>query len=616
MCGIVGIFNFKTGRPADPDLLRRLTGTVRHRGPDHEAVFADGEFGFAMARLSILGGQEGDQPLFTRDGRHGLVFNGEIYNFQELAREMGLRTGSDTRTLLELAARDGVSAFARMSGMFACALFDLRERTLLLARDHFGKKPLFVAETPDGVAFSSVVKTFAQLPGFDTGLDPRAVSAFLSMGYVPSNLSSLRGVAPLPAGTWRKWGGKSASGCFFLPGEPSPEPAVAGDFLPLFQRAVERRLVSDVPIGIFLSGGLDSNAVLTTALERRPTSIAAAFTLGLDGHEDESATAARTCAHFGIPLERVTLSPRDVLESFDHIVSATDNLLANPPMFALDKLSRVAAGSLKVVLTGGGGDELFFGYPTWKADWIHGIWRHAPQAFNQALARLLDLLPVSYAPHAPTYALRRLLGAGGLDPRRAHAWWRILFGPEELAALGVASGQCWDTAYQEAYAQAECRLACPVRQTALADLLVWWQCMGLYLTDAVPMGRGLEARSPFMDVDLARWTWGMALDELYHPLSSKPFLRKALSGLVPDWVRRGRKRPFHVPLGPWLRGPLSEFMNDLLSRENVARQGLLDPWAVQATVREHLSGQRDNSFKLLALLVLARWRDLVYQGGT
>jgi asparagine synthase (glutamine-hydrolysing) len=609
MCGIAGVFNYRTRRPADKALLGRMLDCIAHRGPDSRGVHVDGEFGFGMVRLAIIGGAEADQPMWTADRRLGIVFNGEIYNYRDVARELGLDTGSDTRALLELIARRGPQGLGATAGMFAAAAFDPVARSLLLFRDRFGKKPLWVADTPDGVAFASEIKALLMLPGFDPEIDRGGIAAFLNLSYMPPGWSPVERVHELPAASFRQFGAAEAEARYWEPRPAEP----AGDFHERFDLAVRRRLVSDVPIGVFLSGGMDSNAVLARAIALQPGSVTRAYTIAPDTGESEAELARRTCAHFGIPLEEVEVSPRTVLDNIGRVVETADSLLANPPMFALDALSSAAAGRLKVILTGAGGDELFFGYPTWKADWLFRVWRRTPGPLQAAVRAAVRAMPVDYSPHALSYALDKFVTCPSRDPRDAHAWWRTVIAGEELRGLGLGAEDQWSRAYDEGYRFAERHAEGFVRQTALADVRLWWQGMGLRLADAVPMGRGVEVRSPFMDHDLYQWTLAAPLGELYHPLRSKPFLRRELRGSLPPWIVESRKKPFYVPLAQWLRGPLATLARDELSAGALRAQGLLEPAAAQRIVDEHMQGLRDNSFKILALLVLTLWHRRVYQ---
>jgi len=612
VCGIAGQFNYKTKRPVSRGEIETMLPGIRRRGPDWEDTWVDGEFGFGTTRLAVIGKEEANQPIFTGDRRCGIVFNGEVYNYLELNDELSFSSTSDTRTLLEFYLRYGHQGLSRVRGMFAFAVFDATARRLFLARDQFGKKPLFIAETPDGLAFASSIRSLLSVKGVDTSLEMKNLGAFLSMGYTPAGMSPLRGISALPAASWRFYGAELSQGSFYAAKEARDDPRAADSFMPYFQQAVNRRLVSDVPIGIFLSGGMDSHAVLSAALGKNGFSAAKAFTLSTPGFENEVQIARQSCAYWGVPLEEVPVTPQTIIDSFDHVVQSADNLLANPPMLALDQLALAASRTLKVVLTGGGGDELFYGYPTWKADWVYRYWHLMPGWLNKKIRRLALSRPVNYAPHALEYAVERLTTCPSANPRSAHAWWRTLFAPEELTALNPEFTYRWDTAYLDAFTAAEKSFHNPVRQTAFADLTVWWQHMGLYATDAIPMGRSVEARCPFLDVDLLDWSRKVPLSRLYNPFQSKPLLRRELSKLVPPWVVRRPKHPFYIPLGKWMKSELSSFVADNLSAEKIRRQGLFDPKFAQVITAEHLAGKRDNSFKLLALLVLTRWHDLVY----
>lgn len=612
MCGIAGIFNWKTGRGVDPKILEVMTKAISHRGPDWSAVWTEREIGLGMARLSIIGGNEANQPLWVDDGSLGIVLNGEIYNYKEINQAHGFKTTSDTMTLLKLYAKRGEDAFGDLAGMFACAIFDKKRRRLVLARDHFGKKPLFVCETNDGVAFASEIKPLLCLEGQTWELDMENVSEFLSLGYTAPDRTPVKKIFPFPAATWKSYGTTPGESVFWELTASQPDPSAEEEFYERFSTAVKRRLVADVPIGIFLSGGMDSNAVLSVALKQNDGAIARAFTIAPSEGASEAETARKTCAHAGIPLDEVNITHEYVINEIDHIVHVSDKLLANPPMFALDALSRQARLKVKVVLSGGGGDELFFGYPTWKADWIFRRFSMIPKPIRASLRAIVPHLPVDYSPHALTYALEKLLTCPAESPEEAHGWWRTIITGDELHSLNPDMPDVWNRAYKRAYGIAGTRFTGFPRQTTLSDLLVWWQGMGLYLADTIPMGRGVELRSPFMDHQLAEWTTRMPLERLYSPLKSKPFLREKLKPLMPEWVVKAAKKPFYIPLAQWMANQLSDFMSETLYGSRLLKEGLLQKKGVERLLEDHIGGKKDNSFKLLNLLVLVRWHEVVF----
>lgn len=612
MCGIVGLFNYQSHREADPGLLRAMCRSIEHRGPDWSDVWAEGEFGFGMVRLSIIGGDEANQPLWTRGGTLGVVFNGEIYNYQELNARHHLDTTSDTRTFLHMYEREGEACLPQLAGMFALAVFNRTHRRLFLARDRFGKKPLFIARTPDGLAFASEIKPLLLVPGVDRDLDRESVSRFLSMGYVAGGFTPYKGVGQIAPSSWLEVGADGElNGSYFQLAQQPEDPGLVDGFEPLFRQAVTRRLVSDVPVGIFLSGGVDSNAILATAMHDAPGAIERAYTIVTPGCPNETATVRRTCSHFGLPLDEVPVTPEYLRDNLPRIVHVADNLLANPPMVALDALSAAAAGKTKVVLSGSGGDEVFFGYPTWKADWFYGYFRHVPRFLRRLGLGVLEMGKPAYGPHALTYAMRQILTCPAHEVETAHAWWRTILAGDELARIAPGLPDLWSVDYANAFARAAGLFDSRVRRTAYADLMVWWRHMGLYQTDVIPMGRGIELRSPFMDHDLVEWSLRIPLDRLYHPLKSKPFLRERLRSMVPEWVLQAPKCPFHIPLGQWMLGPLRDFVCDVLAPQTLGRQGLLDAAGTGRLVQDHMEGRQDNSFKLFSLMVLTLWVDKV-----
>lgn len=612
MCGIIGIYNYKTRLPVDPDLLLQMTSIIKHRGPDWDSTWYEDEFGFGMVRLSIIGGVEANQPIWDNKKNTGIVFNGTIYNFKEINKYLGMTSTSDTVTLLELYNRNGIDGFSRLAGMFSCAIFDRVNRTLVLLRDRFGKKPLFVCETKDGIAFASEIKPLLLTKGMSKTISFESISSFLNFGYMPPDITPYKEISPFPAGTWKKWAGeKKSSGRYW--DFPLNEESFSEDrFQPIFEKAVKRRLVSDVPIGIFLSGGMDSNAVLSIAHKLQGGSISGAYTLEIDGSDSEASLAEKTCRHFGIPLTKVHVKPSDIIENIDRLAYISDNLHANPPMFAFDALCTHASGTHKVILSGGGGDELFYGYPTWKADWLFGIWKKMPGFARFLLARGASSLSENFSPHSKVYALKKFTACMENEIIGAHAWWRTIIVGDELRRLNTMFNDQWLQVYRKVFHDASLITDDFKKQTAIADLLLWWKGMGLYQLDSVSMGHGVEIRAPFMDHDLVEWAIRTPSRYLYNPIVSKPFLRAQLSHIIPEWIIKTKKKPFFIPIGKWIQNDLYHYIRETINDSNMIRDGLLNIQPINAMLETHKKSVSDNSFKLLTIMMLIKWYDKIY----
>ena len=428
MCGILGHFSFGDGTP-DVDLWRRLVNIVGHRGPDDSTFWHDRRFVFGHRRLSIIDLAEGHQPMAIDDGSLVVTFNGEIYNYVELRDELAgrgcrFRTKSDTEVLLHGYREWGERLPSKLRGMFAFAIADRRRQELFAARDRFGEKPFFYADYGNGVAFASEVKAIAALPAFDRAINDEALGAYLCLNYIPGTDTMLRGIRRLAPATWRRWtadGGSRAERYWTPPsGEPDLQMSMddaVGRLEALLDASTRRALRSDVPVSLFLSGGIDSSLVARSAARSGTFAAAYCLTFG-DRSYSEWPKAEATAKQLGVPLVDVQLGP-DALDDFFQLVDHADDPLADSSALAVWTLSRAVARHTKVVLSGDGGDELFAGYLTYAATlWHSAISSHLPM--RSALTRLAGRFPTSEAKVSTTYKMWRFLRAVDLQIGRAH----------------------------------------------------------------------------------------------------------------------------------------------------------------------------------------------------
>ena len=627
MCGICGIF-YERPVSGVGARLERMVRRLDHRGPDDMGwvVHPDGApQGVGASRLAIVDQPGGAQPMALVGGRVLVVFNGEVYNAPELRAELRtegvrFRTRSDTEVLGQAYLRWGSGCLERLDGMLAAGIWDRREDRLLLARDRLGEKPLFYHLGPGGLVFASELKALlcSGLVPFEP--DPEKVADFLTLGYTPGPGAAIRGVQSLAPGT----------ALSVRPGEHpvirrywqlqvTEQPPVGDPYercLELFGQAVKRCLYSDPPVGIFLSSGLDSAAVLR-AMGRHQDAPVPAFNASFqDRRFDEVRGVERSARGQRVRLHSVRCTPELIARELDQLVLGADNLLANPAMIALHALSRRARQhGVKSVLTGGGADELFFGYPTYMADRL----ALAPRPVDLLMQRVVwpvvaRLAPVSHGRMPPGYVARKLLEARGFPPAQRHFWWRTVFtGQLKQALLGGAGEQSDAGTYRRTYAPI---LENPgagslLNRYSLADLTVWWRDMGLYMADSVGMAHSVESRAPFMDHRLVEFVYSLPVQLKLRGLQSKPFLRRAMAPLLPPRVRRQPKRAFAIPLASWLAGPLQGFARQQLRRSAVEATGLLHHAPIPRLLEEHSARRADHSYRIWNLICLVRWQRLM-----
>jgi asparagine synthase (glutamine-hydrolysing) len=619
MCGIVG--RLAWDGPVDPDVvLPGLLGLVAHRGPDAAAFWSDGPFFLGHRRLAIIDLASGAQPMGTPDGALVITFNGEIYNYRELRSQLSdlghaFRTSSDTEVLLAGYRQWGEGLLARLVGQFAFAVADRRDRSLFLARDPFGEKPLFYHEARGSVTFASELRALAALPSLPRSLDEAALGAFLCLNYVPGEVTLLSSVRRLPPGSFRRYGGdgRVTTGRYWQAPRPSPRPRAVAEALDELRteldRAVRLALVSDVPVGIFLSGGMDSSLVAESA--SRQGRLTRAFCLDFpEPGYSEWPRAAAVAERLSLPLERVRLGPEaaaDFLEVVDH----GDDPLADSSALPVYTISRAAARTHKVVLGGDGGDELFAGYLTYRASGVHrDVVSRLPNGVRSALAAVAGRIPVSEGKVTRSYKAMRFLRASRLATKEAHFTWNGTWLPEQ--AEGLVRGESARAAVRSALGELARRHGLPERpdlgDLQRADIAEYLPNDILAKVDRMSMAHGLEVRAPFLQPALAELALGLPADQrLGSAGPTKKLLRELARRVYGPPVADAPKQGFSIPIHAWLRGPLRGVAEELLSPEVLAPIGAIDPLAVGAVLRDHLSGARSWGFELWGLMVLSGW---------
>jgi asparagine synthase (glutamine-hydrolysing) len=617
MCGICGVATPGAGAEADLDAVRRMNATLVHRGPDSDGLFHEGGVALAMRRLSIIDLEHGDQPIAGEDGAVTVVQNGEIYNHRELRRELeaaGHRfaTDSDTEVLVHLYEQHGEGFVERLRGMFAIALWDSRERRLLLARDRFGIKPLYWRLRDGTLSFASELKALLEQPGFSREIDPRAVSAFLAFNSIPAPLTIFAEARKLPPGTLLRWRDGEVSQRRYARPEPvpaeqarrGPAGALATELRETLRDSVRAHLVADVPVGVLLSGGVDSAGLTALAAGEAGEGVKT-FSVGFEEASFDELDRARLVARrYATDHHEIVLRP-DAVELLPKLVAAFDEPFGDSSALPTYLVSELAAGEVKVALSGEGGDELFGGYYTYVADLLAArVGRLAPLA-----APLAELLPSSDAKVSFDYKAKRFARGAGLPPLERHHAWKEIFSPQQRAELLGPADAGWDPVdlYRERYA--ETAGAEPLARLQDVDLGIYLVDDLLVKTDRAGMAHSLELRVPFLDTEVAGFALGLATPLKVRGLAKKRLLRRALAPLLPKEVLRGPKQGFSIPVAAWLRGPLRELARETLSPATLERQGLLDPAAANAVLERHCAGEEDLSRQLWGLMAVTLWFD-------
>jgi asparagine synthase (glutamine-hydrolysing) len=620
MCGICGIASTRSA--VDEGVLRRMTATLRHRGPDDDGFYVAQNsrgpaVGLGFRRLSIIDVEGGHQPLANEDSTIWIVFNGEIYNFPQLRAELEgkghrFRTHTDTEVIVHLYEELGDGCVNRLNGMFAFALWDERRRRLLLARDRFGKKPLYYAPTDDGLIFGSELKALLEHPCCPREIDHEAVGQYLAFEYVPAPRSIFDGVKKLPrAHTLVHEAGRTTVTRYWdLPYTPdSPvrrEEEYAEEFRELFWSAVRRRLLSDVPLGALLSGGIDSSSVVAAAVDLSPSGTVKTFSIGFAEESfDESLHARRVAEFFGTDHHEDVLTPGVMLDLLPKVLSTVDEPLADASILPTYLLSRFTRESVTVALGGDGGDELLAGYPTFGADRVARLVRLPTALHRDVLVPLAERLPVDTRNFSFEFKVKRFLRGLRYEPDLRHAVWLGAFTPPEQAALLVR--QARDPLGPASDASRRAPMGDRVARLSYLYVDGYLQDDVLTKVDRASMAVSLEVRAPFLDVDLVEFLARVPSSMKLRGLQSKWLLKRAMEDRLPSGIARRAKKGFGVPVATWLRHELRDELTDTLSPEGLRRHGLFDPHEVERLIREHLAGTRDHRKQLWTLFCFQRW---------
>lgn len=632
MCGICGIVGREDAAPVDPHVLNRMNRAMTPRGPDQEGTYVSGPVGLGSRRLSIIDVDGGRQPISNEDGSIRIVFNGEIYNYRELRPYLERRghkfaTNTDTEVIVHLYEELGLDCILQLDGIFGLAIWDNNLKRLMLARDRMGIKPLYYATAGEHLIFGSELKVLLQHPGVHRDLDLIALNEYLSLEYVPSPRTILRGISRLEPGYLlladeqgtrqvRYWNISLARS------EDRP-PVKWRDYAEGLRRvlseSVKRELVSDVPVGVLLSGGLDSSAIASFAADHYPGQIQT-FSVGFNEPSfDESKYFRQVAERLGSKHHELILTSREGADMVPKLPDFLDEPFGDSSLIPTYLLSKFTREHVKVALGGDGSDELFAGYPTLAAHRMIGYYeRLVPWRVRTHLVpQLLKLMPVSFDNVSLDFKIRRFLSGRGVPLEARHHRWLGSFTDEEKAPLlsDWVAPMVRDS-YADAYRHAqECDAKKLLNRIMYDDIKLYLEGDILFKVDRASMAASLEVRVPFLNREVVDFASNLPLELKLRGLTGKFLLKRAMADRLPKDVISRSKKGFNMPVAHWLLGELKPMLIDYLSPDRIRRQGYFNPQAVDTLLQDHLSKRRDNRKQLWTMLVFQLWAERYLEGA-
>ena len=619
MCGIVGILNRDIDASVNPQLLDDACGRIAHRGPDDHGTFIDRNIGLGMRRLSIIDVSGGRQPISNEDGACQIVFNGEIYNHAELRsgsekRGHTFSTDTDTESILHLYEDKGADCVEALNGMFAFAIFDRRDRSVLIARDRLGIKPLFYAETPSGLVFGSEIKSLLTHPDVSREIDPKALDDYLAYKFIPAPRTIYRSVRKLPPGHTLTWKDGTLTikpywHLDFPESDTRCEEEVAEELLLRLRESVRLRMISDVPLGAFLSGGIDSSAIVGLMSEMADQPVRT-FSIGFEEQSySELEPARRVSEHFGTLHTDLVVTP-DVVDLCQRVTRQFDEPFGDSSALPTYLVSKLASEHVKVALSGTGADEAFAGYERYWMATLGERYKSLPGLLTRLFESALGLLDSGHEKKSTVNRLKRFTRASRLDPVSRHAAILGLF-EERTSIYSEGFRSQLDAERQPSDALTD-RDGSYTGQSGLGRLLHLDTGTTLpddYLCkdDRMSMANSLELRVPFLDHTLVEFAAGLPAEMKLKGLTTKHILRKAVKGLVPDAILKRPKHGFEIPIAHWLCDELKAFTHDHLLSQNSYVRNIIRPDAISAMVTDHESGRTNHARELWSLIALEAW---------
>jgi len=620
MCGIVGIVR-NDGKPIDEALLARMNNAIRHRGPDDDGFYVNGSVGLGMRRLAIIDLKGGAQPIHNQDRSSWIVFNGEIYNYLELREKLEklghtFYTNSDTEAIVHAYDQFGVDCPKHLRGMFVFAIWNERNQELFLARDRVGKKPLLYAHVNGQLIFGSEFSALLLHPDVSRDIQPEALDYYLSFMCIPAPLTAYRAIRKLEPGHWLRWRhGEIELQRYWQPDFTKKidlsEEEAGERTVEILRDAVRVRLMSEVPLGAFLSGGIDSSAVVAL-MSQESSERVKTFSIGFDEQDfSELHHARRIAEHVGAEHHEFIVRP-DALEVLPTLVEHYGEPYADSSAVPTYYVAKETRKHVTVALNGDGGDESFAGYERYIAMGLTEKYRRVPSFLRESLIKeTVNLIPSSPLKRSRVKSAKRLLDAVALPRVDRYARWVSVFNEQTKQPLYSDRFREQTQAADATGILAEWFKRANgigvVDAMLLTDQMTYLPNDLLVKVDIATMAVSLEARSPFLDHHVIEFAASLPQNLKLRRLTSKYLLKKVLRKLLPSENLKRRKMGFGVPVGHWFRGKMQPFLREVLLSEKALRRGLFQPDAVRQLIELHVRGERDYSQQLWTLLMLELW---------
>lgn len=629
MCGICGIFSYSAKHPPDKDLTGKMCKSLIHRGPDDEGYYADEKIALGMRRLSIIDLVTGHQPISNEDETIWVIFNGEIYNFLQLREELIKKghiftTRSDTEVIAHLYEEEGEGFVHQLNGMFAIAIWDKQKSRLLLIRDRLGIKPLHYAIFKGQIIFASEIKAILQAD-FPRKIDYNAFSQFFTFEYIPAPRTIFQGIEKLLPGhmlTADSRGIKIHSywdvSQEIARNEIPDEAFYREEIYRRLRESVRKRLISDVPLGVFLSGGMDSSSITALMSEVSPSRVKS-FSIGFKEHSFNELNYAKTVAdHFRTEHKEFIVESGMVKELVPALIPFLDEPLADASIIPTFLISKLAREHVTVALAGDGGDELFGGYDTYKAYKVARFYRKVPKFIRDSLVKkIVFLLPASSKRLSFEFKAKKFISGIDYPPEIANVLWWGAYGPsekEELFSAEIAEKTDEDI-FTPVYSHLEnCKARTTFDRLTYLDLKLYLQDDLLVKVDRMSMANSLEIRVPFLDHEFVGFAATVPSSLKLKGLTAKYILKKTMAKVLPEEILTRKKIGFDIPLGIWIRNELKDFVTDILSQTHLKEHGFFNAPYIENLLKEHFNGIHNHRQLLWPLIIFQFWYNHYMEG--
>jgi len=628
MCGICGFFQFE--KEADDGTLKQMNDQIVHRGPDDDGFFQQQGIGLAVRRLSIIDLSTGHQPLCSQSGNSWIAYNGEVYNFLELRRELvelgyTFRSQSDTEVVVNLYEEFGLEFVKKLRGMFAFAIYDQKNKRLILARDHIGKKPLYYCLKQNrNLVFGSEIKALLQYPGIDRAVDPEALDFFLTLEYIPAPYSILASVKKLPAGHILVYenGKATLSEYWDVPVHESQRNFAQAreEFLHLLEESVRLRMISDVPLGAFLSGGIDSSAIVAMMAKSSTVPIKT-FSVGFEEKSYSELPYSRMVAEKFKTDHCEKILNADIHDLVLQLAACLDEPLGDFSNFPTYLVARSAREKVTVALSGDGGDEIFGGYEHYLAQKLARFIDFSPlRPLRALIGQTMRLVPPSTLKKGLVNRSKRFAEGFANSAANRHFRWMLFLTAAQKSRLYTPAFQqnsfALDLPEREPFGSffKRSRQFSGINQDLYLDLKTYLADDIMVKVDRMTMAASLEARAPLLDYKLVEYAFSLPSDWKVRNGTGKWFFKKAMEGILDQKIIYRQKQGFSIPIKNWLKNELRELMLETLSEKRIAAMGFFNAPYVQTMIREHLQNRENHSHRLWALIQFHLWHDYFGKG--